>query len=132
MKKLSTFIGGTGIIILFISASCNFEDHPILMIPIVIGTFLIYLGYYIEKRWTFDDNAEYDFDLIDFGDDGTDDDITYITYDGNGREQYMGIDKNTKEQSASEYLSEMGVDIQEPIEKRSCHRPKLQNLKQSK
>lgn len=92
MKKISTVIGGAGLIIAFVAMSCDVENNPILAIPILIGFGLVFISYKIEKGW-FD--FEEDFKEIDSSDgnscNDSDDDITYITYDSKGNDRYMDL-----------------------------------------
>lgn len=79
MKNLPYIISGIGLAIFGIAGSCDFIDHPIIAVLIVIGVFLILVGAYIERSWSFEEKE--DFDCADRGSDDTDDGITYVTYD---------------------------------------------------
>lgn len=87
MKKLPYIISGIGFAIFGIAGSCDFIEHPVIAIPIVIGAFLILVGFYIGRSWSFEEKE--DFECTDCFFDDTDDGITYITYDGNGSPRDM-------------------------------------------
>lgn len=94
MKRFSTIIGGIGFLMAFYSMSCNVEDYPILIIPILIGFGLVYVSYKIERGWCdFEDFKEFkEIDSsINDSCNGSDDDIDYITYDSLGHDRYMDM-----------------------------------------
>lgn len=86
MRKMPYIISGAGLIIFGLTGSCDFTEHPVIAIPLVIGVLLILAGMYIERSWSFEEKE--DFDCADRVNDGADDGIAYITYDGDGNERY--------------------------------------------
>lgn len=85
MKKFKTIITGAGLCLFGLAGSCDFTEHPIIAIPLIIGVVLILIGYEIEKNWCFAE--EDDFDLCSNRKDVIDLDIVYIEYDERGVEK---------------------------------------------
>ncbi len=88
MKKLAKVIELAGALLFFLGISVDAAENPIIAIPVLSGLLLIYFGTKIEGGWT---DAEEIVEDCNFSADesGTDDGITYITYDCSGTERYM-------------------------------------------
>lgn len=85
MKQIRNIVAGAGLFLFGLAGSCDFTEHPIIAIPLIIGVVLILLGYEIEKNWCFDE--EDDFELCSNRKDEIDSGIVYIEYDERGAER---------------------------------------------
>lgn len=92
MKKLATAVEAIGMMLAFVSMCFEPTEEPILIIPILAGFALLCAGVHIEMRWEDEEEIK---NLInhDCFCDGTDDGITYITYDSSGEERYMDSER---------------------------------------
>lgn len=79
MKQIRNIVAGAGLFLFGLAGSCDFTEHPIIAIPLIIGVVLILIGYEIDKNWCFDE--EDDFELCGNHNDVIDLDIIYIECD---------------------------------------------------
>lgn len=90
MKNLPYIISGIGFVIFGIAGSCDFVEYPIIAIPIIAGVLLMYVGYHIERSWSFEEKE--DFECTDCADNDNDNNIARITYDNRGNERYTDFE----------------------------------------